>query len=168
MSRSGYSDDCDDPLQLGRWRAAVRSALYGKRGQAFLREALAALDAMPDKRLISEHLVIDGKQAAYGDPDLIVGGDELAHRTGTAAPMGGMCLLGAVGTARAMDDLTQIDPHDSETVADRFGIAHAMACEIVYVNDEGGSYRETPEDRYARVRKWVAAQIKQPTDQPRG
>lgn len=46
MSRSGYSDDCDDPLQEGRWRAAVNSAIRGKRGQAFLREALAALVAV--------------------------------------------------------------------------------------------------------------------------
>jgi hypothetical protein len=45
MSRSGYSDDLD-PLALGRWRGRVASAMRGKRGQAFLREMLAAMDAM--------------------------------------------------------------------------------------------------------------------------
>ena len=36
MSRAGYSDDLD-PLDFGRWRARVRSATYGKRGQEFCR-----------------------------------------------------------------------------------------------------------------------------------
>lgn len=43
MSRSGYSDDCD---HIELWRAAVDAAVSGKRGQAFLRELLGALDAM--------------------------------------------------------------------------------------------------------------------------
>lgn len=55
MSRAGYSDDLD-PLDLGRWRAQVLSALRGKRGQAFLRDLIAALDAMPEKRLVSGDL----------------------------------------------------------------------------------------------------------------
>lgn len=32
MSRSGYTDDNDDPLAHGRWRQAVKRALEGKRG----------------------------------------------------------------------------------------------------------------------------------------
>jgi len=47
MSRSGYSDDCDDQWSLICWRGAVKSAIRGKRGQAFLKEMLAALDALP-------------------------------------------------------------------------------------------------------------------------
>ena len=35
MSRSGYSDDCET---MGLWRGAVERAIYGKRGQTFLRE----------------------------------------------------------------------------------------------------------------------------------
>ena len=59
MSRSGYTDDygVEDPLAMGRWRAAVNSAINGKRGQAALRETLAALDAMPAKALVGESLV---------------------------------------------------------------------------------------------------------------
>lgn len=164
MSRSGYNDyGSDDPLAHGRWRAAVRSAMRGKRGQTFLREALAVLDAMPDKRLIREHLVIDGDQPRYGDPDLVVGGDELVDAyTGQPAPMGSVCLLGAVGRHRNLD-IADIDPHDSETVAHKFDIADAMAREIVYYNDEGARICETPEERWVRMRKWVAAQIKDET-----
>lgn len=160
MSRAGYSDDCDDVLAEGRWRAAVRSALRGKRGQAFLQEALAALDAMPEKQLIRSALVIDGFDLDYDEP-VIVGGDVLCDRRGMPIPMGSVCLLGAVGQARGLD-MSDLDPHDMDTVAPTFGIADAMAREIVYWNDEGGFYGETPEQRWTRMRAWVAAQIKKP------
>ena len=56
MSRSGYvdADDCDEGEQWRhiRWRGAIKSAIRGKRGQAFLREMLDALDALPQKRLV--------------------------------------------------------------------------------------------------------------------
>jgi hypothetical protein len=158
MSRSGYYYDCDDPLVMGRWRAAVRSAMNGKRGQKFLRELLEALDAMPDKRLIREQLRIDGDQRPYGDPDLIVGADELVSPQGHAVPVGAVCALGAVGVRRGMD-LAKIDPDDTETVAAKFGIADAMTREIVYWNDEGGHYRETPEYRWKRMRAWVESKL---------
>lgn len=68
MSRSGYTDDYDeDPLANGRWRAQVKSAIRGKRGQAFLRELADAMDAMPEKVLIAEELVdADGDACAIG------------------------------------------------------------------------------------------------------
>jgi hypothetical protein len=50
MSRSGYSDDCKNE---GLWRAAVARAVCGKRGQAFVREMAATLDAMSVKELIA-------------------------------------------------------------------------------------------------------------------
>lgn len=165
MSRSGYTDDCEDVLALGRWRAAVRSAMRGRRGQAFLKELLAALDAMPDKRLIINSLKIDGDQIRYGDPEIIVGGDELVDGGGHVAPMGAVCALGAIGEARGMD-MSGLDPHESEMIADAFGIARAMACEIVYYNDECGSSRETPEERWVRMRKWVESRIRK-DDKPR-
>ncbi len=59
MSRSGYSDDLDQG-DLNRWRGAVASAIRGKRGQSFLRELLASLDAMPRKELISEAMEASG------------------------------------------------------------------------------------------------------------
>lgn len=108
MSRSGYSDDCDG-WDLIRWRGAVNSAIKGKRGQAFLRELAAALDAMPDKRLIADEL-----QTAEGD----------------------YCTIGVLGAARGID-MSKLDPDDRETVAAAFNIAPALAAEIVYENDEG-------------------------------
>lgn len=154
MSRSGYSDDfdCDQWAHIC-YRGAVKSALKGKRGQAFLRETLAALDAMPVKELAPDSLVNEAGQ---------------------------YCTLGAVGAARGID-MTNIDAEDAEQVAKAFGIAEVMAREIVYYNDEaersiwterhgppkslfwndlGHDCRDaTPAERWARMRKWVADHI---------
>lgn len=54
MSRSGYSDDCENP---GLWRGVVARAVRGKRGQSFLHELATAMDAMPVKELIAETLI---------------------------------------------------------------------------------------------------------------
>jgi hypothetical protein len=137
MSRSGYSDDLDN-WALIKWRGAVTSAMRGRRGQAFLKELLAALDALPEKRLIAEELEVPA------------GGMPFHLRTD-------VCALGSVGRARGMD-MTKLDACDHETVAARFGIPHALACEIMFTNDE--YRRETPEARFARVRRWVASLIK--------
>lgn len=48
MSRSEYSENLDS-WSLIRWRGQVVSAIRGKRGQAFLRELVDALEAMPEK-----------------------------------------------------------------------------------------------------------------------
>lgn len=130
MSRSGYSDDCNG-WSLIRWRGAVASALRGKNGQAFLREALAALDALPKPELIKNDLAADGA----------------------------FCLLGAVGKARSAD-LSAVDTWDHEGVAALFGLPHAMACEIMHENDDGGIYSgETPRARWERMRAWIVANL---------
>lgn len=146
MSRSGYVDDMDDQWAHIRWRGAVASAFRGKRGQAFLREMLAALDAMPKKRLVASALEADGQ----------------------------VCAIGSVGRARGID-MKNIDPEDYSTVAGVFGIAEPMAQEIVYMNDECFSgpahtynretnkydrIENTPERRFEQMRAWVASKIK--------
>lgn len=134
MSRSGYSDDCEN-LQL--WRRAVDNAINGQRGQSFLRELLAALDALPQKRLIDHKL-----QDADGE----------------------VCAIGSVGRCRGVD-MSTVDVEDTESVAKAFGIARALAAEIEFINDDDFAYwrsRETPEQRWERVRKWVSEQIRAP------
>jgi hypothetical protein len=107
VSRSGYSDDFDQQWDLIRWRGAVASAIRGRRGQAFLREMLAALDAMPVK-------------------DLTLGALEYGHR---------VCAIGAVGRVRGVD-MSNIDPEDWEQVARAFGISEALVREIAFLNDD--------------------------------
>lgn len=53
MSRHGYSDEGGN---FGAWRGVIASATRGKRGQAFFRALVAALDAMPEKKLIRSEL----------------------------------------------------------------------------------------------------------------
>lgn len=131
MSRSGYSEDLDN-WSLIRYRGAVQSAIRGKRGQAFLRELIDALDALPQKRLAPDSL-----QTSDGE----------------------FCALGAVGRSRGLDMSTMVDL-DIETVAAKFGIADAMAREIVFENDETWyGPAGTPELRFSRVRSWAESSI---------
>lgn len=136
MSRSGYSDDCDG-AELNLWRGAVNSAIKGKRGQAFLREALAALDAMPEKKLTVDTL----------------------HE-----PVSGeFCTLGVVGAARGMD-MKPLEYADRDQVASAFAISEALAAEIMFENDDqeywGGMQGATPETRWRRMRAWIESHIK--------
>ena len=67
MSRSDYNSDNYSEWSLIRWRGAVASATRGKRGQSFLRDLLASLDAMPVKRLISDELEDSDNEQSEGD-----------------------------------------------------------------------------------------------------
>lgn len=130
MSRSGYSDDCEDWWRHIMWRGAVTSSIRGRRGQAFLKEMLCALDSLPEPKLIAREL-----QEADG----------------------AVCAIGAVGRARGID-MSEIDPDNREGVAGIFGIAIALASEIVFLNDEC-CHNETPEARFDRMRRWIEAEI---------
>ena len=143
MARHGYEDDIDDPLAIGRWRGNVKRAISGKRGQAFLRDLAAALDAMPEKRLVSGVL-----QAKDGD----------------------CCAIGAVCKARGKDYTSHEDdePYDLEelnaALAGELNIAQCLVQEAEYENDEGPQ-AETPEQRWQRMRRWVSKKLGQPTDE---
>lgn len=132
MSRSGYSCDGDiEQWDLICWRGAVASAIKGVRGQAFLLEMHRAMKALPEPKLIAHEL----------------------------EEHGAVCAIGAVGKARGVD-MSGIDPEDRERVANVFGIAPALAAEIVFMNDEADRWsKETPEQRYARMLKWIEEQL---------
>lgn len=134
MSRSNYDDDIDQ-WALIRWRGAVASAINGKRGKAFLLELATVLDAMPEKRLIQHELV---------------------------AESGECCTMGAVFKSRGCD-VKDIDPDEPDEVAAAIGLSDAMVREIAYLNDDCGRHAETPEQRWIRMRKWVADNLKTAT-----
>jgi hypothetical protein len=144
MSRSGYCDDSDYDWQFALWRGTVASAIKGRRGQTFLKEMLAAMDAMPVKRLIAHELEA---------PDLI----PCSHWGMFEATS--VCAIGALGKARGVD-MTALDPDDNETVAGKFNIATPLAQEVVFENDEAGRWNETPEARFTRMRAWVVSHIR--------
>ena len=119
-----------------RWRGAVASGINGKRGQAFLSEALAALDAMPDKKLTTDSL----HEPAAGE----------------------FCTLGVVGAARGLN-LADLEYSEREGIAKAFGISTALAAEIMFENDdqdEWGGPSTTPENRWANMRRWIVGNLK--------
>jgi hypothetical protein len=140
MSRSGYSEDgCGDQWADIRWRGAVKAALRGKRGQAFLREFIATLDAMPVKRLAAEAWV-SGEDA---------------------------CALGVVARARGFEKfLESLDPDDdfsAELIAPVLDIAPAMAREIIFTNDDAAFWEISPEGRWTWMRQWAEAHLRKDT-----
>lgn len=130
MSRSGYYDDIEN-WDLICWRGQVASAIKGKKGQLFLLEMLAALDALSEKKLVVGKLELEGS----------------------------VCAIGAVGKRRGID-MSNISPEDFNEVAEKFGIVRQLAQEIVYENDEASHFEETPEDRFKRMRAWVVNNIR--------
>lgn len=130
MSRCGYSDDLDT-LDLGRWRGQVASAIRGKRGQKFFADLIAALDALPQRRLVKDEF-----EAAEGE----------------------VCALGALGKARGVN-LAELDTEDYEQLGGAFDIAHQLAQEVMYVNDECG-WQPSPEERWVLVRAWAERQLR--------
>lgn len=126
MSRSGYSEGCDNDWDWIKYRGRVTSAIRGKRGQRLLLDLVQALDALPEKRLIRDELILE---------------------------TGDVCAIGAVGLKRGVV-MWNLDPEDPETIAGKFDIADCLVREIEYMNDEGW-YRDTPEKRWQRMREWA-------------
>lgn len=143
MNRAGYDDDCDQ-WELICYRGAVASAIRGKRGQAFLRELRSALDAMSEKRLIAEELV---QAVVYR------GADDEPPTTKIEA-----CALGVIALRRGLD-ISRFDYDDYECIHLPFGIANALAREIIWNNDESYPWPNTPEQRWRKMRWWVEANI---------
>lgn len=130
MGRAGYSDDWDfDNWSHIRWRGQVASATKGKRGQSFLLEMITALDAMPERRLVTNELQ-DGPN---------------------------VCAIGSVGLCRGVD-MAALDPEDPWAIAAAFDIASPLVREIEYENDEYWQ-PETPEQRWKRMRAWAVRHL---------
>lgn len=136
MSRSGYSDDYDgeNPFSL-IYPSIVNRSIRGVRGQKFLRELAAAMDAMEIKRLIANELINDANDC---------------------------CTIGVLCKARGVD-VKGLDVTDADLVGSIMDISASMTREIVYENDQGfnfyNSEKETPEERWIRMRKWVDENI---------
>lgn len=147
MTRSGYVEDCE---HLALYRANVDRTIRGRRGQAFLREMAAALDALPVKELVAEDIVRDREH---------------------------VCAIGSVALARKID-VSALDVTDGDLVGQTFGITSILAREIAYQNDENGpsgytrrdisrERDETPAERWTRMRAWVDENLLKPEGEAR-
>lgn len=138
MSRCGYSEGLDE-WELIRWRGAVTSAIRGQRGQAFLKELVEALDALPEKKLVADELV---------------------------TPSGEVCAIGSVMVKRGLtDQAVKLDTYDADGIAKVVGIAPALVKELESINDNWGSWHDiSDERRFEIVREWAIANIKEAQD----
>ena len=137
MSRT-WEGESDNPLDWGRYEAAKRSTLRGKRGQVFLRELVAALDALPQPEL---------SEGALGD-----------RRTGC------VCALGAVALAQgeSFADLAQDDGNWSpDEAAEWYSISPTLANEIISANDgwRDGNTVDVRRSRWRHVRAWAVRHL---------
>ncbi len=159
MSRHGYLEDWDgderSALQQGRWQAQLNSAIRGRRGQAFFRALVEALDAMPEKSLAPNSLETkDGDVCALGC---------LARHRGIDVKT---LQLGDPYTEDPDEGAEWEDP-DWEALAAVFDIAPQLAREVMYENDECSTYvatgtgtHPTPgQQRWQRMRSWAAKKI---------
>ena len=131
VTRSNYAEAGGlENWDLIRWRGAVASACRGKRGQEFFVALVESLEAMPVHELVLDELETEE----------------------------GVCALGCLGRSRGVD-MDVLDPNDAETVAKVFNIAPALAREVVYQNDEGACYPDTPTTRWERVHAWAKKMV---------
>lgn len=128
MSRSGYTDDCEN-LEL--YRANVYRSLKGRRGQEFLRELASTMDAMPEKRLIAEELV---------------------------TPSGECCALGVICKARGLDvtkvDVEDTERVGKLLGISRIMAAEIVFENDEHTSWRGGE-EETSESRWTRMRAQI-------------
>lgn len=139
MSRSGYTDDCEN---LALWRGAVDRAIKGRRGQKALRELATALDAMPIKALAAESLVNQS---------------------------GEFCTLGVLGNSRGLpieaidpeDSGAAAQAFDiAQAMVREIVYLNDEADEYPrFIDGHWCRKPETPQERWARMRAWVDEQI---------
>lgn len=136
MSRSGYFDGCEN-FEL--YRGNVERSIAGKKGQKFLKELAKFMDDMLEKKLITNKFIDEDGQC---------------------------CTIGVFCKAKDID-VSKIDYDDGDAVGKSIGITGMMVREIEYENDEATQYRqqtESPEQRWTRMRKWVASSLRTEND----
>ena len=110
----------------------LAAAIRSKRGQTLLRDLLAALDAMPDKKLIAGDFV---------------------------RPNGSCCALGVLGLARGIDpEYLAALGDDYDRASKSFGASISL---IRHIQDENDHRLKnaTQDQRWAHVRGWAASKI---------
>lgn len=174
MSRFDYYDD-DEALPWELWNAIVSNALGGRRGQKALAELEEALLALPEPRLIRDHLAANGGVCAVGayvaHKRAQAHGEELATVINNMAgdvpcacmhersdhDGAGPCHA-RVGDSECYCE--QYEPEESEGVYETAaagrgaGLLHTIAWHFAYLNDEQ-FHDASPEERYRTMLRWV-------------
>jgi len=150
MSRLRECEGGDDGPCL-YWANLVRQT-KSQRGQAFLRELLVALEALPDKKLIENAIVQDGCSCSLG---------ALAVHRRVAAGENRDAVLAELAAINVdIDDSAwdgeEILPWATHALAAPFYLADQIAS---INDDEGGNDETRSTARYDRMVKWLQSQI---------
>lgn len=187
-----FSDDYDEqyPNQGLMWEANYQRALSGKRGQKALRTLETALLELPEPRLISSHLALNGQvcamgallaheRCAKGEPREKVLADledlapplcetcwhpRISHSNGpcSACARWGRSCSGYI-PGEESDDYGLVTAQAGKDAGLTFTLAWGIAAEND--NDWVARGAETPEQRYDRILAWVRKRIL-PTEVP--
>lgn len=144
MSRFSYDGDWEPyPNAWALWERTVRNALHGRKGRAVLAELRAALLALPAPRVAEGYgMTEEGEVCALGALALH------RHRQGRFLP--------AADEESLRGRLEAVDSEgESRALGTQMGIGAALAFGIALENDDGGPHRETPEERHARILRWI-------------
>lgn len=168
MSRYQDGDGDSDWNTVELWQHNLELALSGKRGKQALADLKAALEALPEKRLIERALCT-------------VGGVEKRPEIANLEQPEGVCAVGAYvwwqkvkqgkDPLQAFEELDTLPDEDGDIwdtveAGKSAGLTRVLAWELAYTNDEtyGGL---TPEERYARFVGWIDQQLARPPAPPR-
>ena len=154
MSRYDGSDDCDDywQLNMGRWERNSRAVLKSGRGKKALADLITALEALPQRRLISERVAV-----------LTNPGAEDCHvsevcAVGAYAHFKGIDLTTWVGEDGAVADETDTSLRETAWLGEQAGMAFTLAWNLGYLNDY--TLKDcTPEERWQRVYEWATEHL---------
>lgn len=169
MSRSGYVDgdggDEHDSLRMYGWQANVQRCINGRAGQAFMWELYLSLEAIPSRQLVRSTLV---------------------DSAGQVCSLGSVAVTRHMAIPERWISSGEDDPDDyefAEAMGPLFGLKDMLAREVMFQNDDNGdshyidnglaygrlgehyspsreTRRETPAERWQRMRDWVVSELK--------
>ncbi len=174
MSRFDFDEGKGMPWEL--WDTVVSNSLGGRQGQAALAAMEQALVALPEHRLIRDHLAADGAVCAVG----ALVAHKRAQSQGAdiatvveAMSAGARCWCGHARDKHAdgactdkgwQDKPCDCDNYELDEDADgiyetvdsgqRAGLGRAVAWHLAFLNDEQFA-SSTPEQRYDKMLAWV-------------
>jgi hypothetical protein len=140
MSRFG--DDNEEGLPWELWQNVMSRVLIGKKAQTALAEIEEALLALPDRRIIRDHLAADGSVCAVG-----------LYCAKRRADQKGIDLTAAI--AEMQDERDGYESSYDTMLAGRdAGMDANLAWHLGFLNDEEW-HSMTPEQRYERLLSFV-------------
>lgn len=144
----GEIDDADDQRRYNLHQGVIAKQMRSRKGQAFLRELIASLEALPEKRLVNDAVAKDGCVCGLGAIALRRRVDAGEDRDAVLADL-----------ANVEVDVRDGDEHVSEWAERELGAQQNVASAIAWTTDaDEGTI--TPEQRYERVLSWAKSQVR--------